>query len=90
MPTDADAALPRRRHREISLGEQKRTSGFSLKEVVGRDLDRIWLRDGRFVHGIKLPHLLKDFPVKDFMLIQSGKLRHRTASRLKKGFYFGR
>ena len=43
---------------------------FKLKEVVGRDLDRIWLPDGKFIHAIQLPHLMKDFPVGEFMLIQ--------------------
>ena len=43
---------------------------FKLKEVVGRDLDRIWLPDGKFIHAIQLPHLMKDFLVSEFMLIQ--------------------
>ena len=44
---------------------------FYLNEVVGRELDRIWLPDGRQIHGIELPHLMKDFPVREFMLIQA-------------------
>lgn len=44
---------------------------FRLQAVVGRELDRIWLPDGRFIHGIELPHLLKDFPVREFMFVQA-------------------
>lgn len=44
---------------------------FRLQAIVGRELDRIWLPDGRFIHGIELPHLLKDFPVREFMLMQA-------------------
>ena len=42
-----------------------------LREVLGRDLDRIWLRDGRWIHPIQMPHLLKDHPIREFMLYQS-------------------
>jgi phenylacetate-CoA ligase len=44
---------------------------FALREVLGRDLDRIWLPDGRWIHPIQMPHLLKDYPVREFMLVQS-------------------
>jgi hypothetical protein len=44
---------------------------FKLREVVGRDLDRIWLPDGKWIHGIEFPHLLKDFAVREFMFVQS-------------------
>jgi phenylacetate-CoA ligase len=44
---------------------------FTLREVVGRDTERIWLPDGRWIHGIQIPHLMKDFPVREFMLVQS-------------------
>ncbi len=43
---------------------------FHLHEVIGRDLDGIWLPDGRWVHGIEIPHLLKDYPVREFQLVQ--------------------
>jgi len=33
-------------------------------------MDRVWLRDGRWVHGSQLPHLMKDYPVREFMLTQ--------------------
>ena len=47
---------------------------FILHEVVGRDLDRLWLPDGRWVHGISVPHLMKDFPVRDFQVAQDADL----------------
>lgn len=43
---------------------------LTLHEVLGREVDRIWLRDGRWIHGAQLPHLMKDHPVKEFMLLQ--------------------
>ena len=43
---------------------------FELHEVIGRETDRIWLPNGRWIHGIQMPHLMKDYPVKEFMLVQ--------------------
>lgn len=43
---------------------------FALGEVLGRDTARIWLRDGRWIHGIQLPHMVKDYPVREFMFLQ--------------------
>jgi phenylacetate-CoA ligase len=43
---------------------------LQIEEVVGRDVGRIWLRDGRWVHGISIPHLMKDYPVREFQLVQ--------------------
>jgi phenylacetate-CoA ligase len=43
---------------------------FSLLEVLGREVDRLWLPDGRWIHGIQIPHLMKDYPVKEFLLRQ--------------------
>jgi phenylacetate-CoA ligase len=44
---------------------------FRLHSVVGRTAERIWLPNGSFIHGFQFPHLLKDFPVREFMVIQS-------------------
>ena len=41
-----------------------------LHEIVGRESARIWLPDGRWVMSEELPHLLKDYPVKEFMCVQ--------------------
>ncbi|HWQ34191.1 MAG TPA: hypothetical protein VNQ79_15190 [Blastocatellia bacterium] len=43
---------------------------FTLPEVIGRDLDRVWLPDGRWLNSLQFPHLIKDFPVHEYMLIQ--------------------
>jgi phenylacetate-CoA ligase len=43
---------------------------FTLHNVVGRTLDRIWLPDGRFIHGAQFPHMMKDFPVREFQVVQ--------------------
>lgn len=43
---------------------------LALHEVLGRDTDRIWLPNGRWITGIQIPHLMKDYPVREFMLVQ--------------------
>lgn len=47
---------------------------FVLHEVVGRDVDRLWLPDGRWVNGLSVPHMMKDFPVRDFQVAQGEDL----------------
>ncbi len=56
---------------KFPIGSKSGQPTFYLREIVGRDLDRLWLPDGRNIHGIELPHLMKDFPVREFMLIQA-------------------
>ena len=41
-----------------------------LDAVVGRTVDRIWLRQGGYIHGNQFPHMLKDFPIREFMVVQ--------------------
>jgi phenylacetate-CoA ligase len=43
---------------------------FALPEVIGRALDGISLPDGGWIHGIEFPHMFKDYPVREFMLVQ--------------------
>jgi phenylacetate-CoA ligase len=43
---------------------------FTLQEVLGRDTDRIWLRNGRWITGLQMPHLLKDFAIQEFQFVQ--------------------
>jgi len=43
---------------------------FLLKEIVGRDVDRIWLPDGRWITGLQIPHMMKDYPVREYMFVQ--------------------
>ncbi len=43
---------------------------FILHEVVGREADRIWLHDGRWIHGIEFRHTMKDYAVAEFQVAQ--------------------
>ena len=43
---------------------------FVLPDVMGRVVDRISLPDGRWVAGLEVPHLLKDYPVREFLFLQ--------------------
>lgn len=43
---------------------------FVLHEVVGRESARLWLPDGGWVAGEQFPHMLKDYPVKEYMCRQ--------------------
>ena len=59
---------------------------FFLHEVVGRVTDGVWLPDGRWIHGIEFPHLLKDHPVREFMLLQRPDYSVRLMIVPKNGF----
>jgi phenylacetate-CoA ligase len=68
-------AMPMLRYRVGDIGKWPAGSSpghptFQIDEVIGRELDRIWLKNGKWVHGSELPHLLKDFPVREFSLVQ--------------------
>jgi phenylacetate-CoA ligase len=68
-------AMPMIRYRvgdiaKFPASSQPGHPAFWLEEVIGRNLDGIWLTDGRWIHGNELPHLLKDFPVREFSLVQ--------------------
>ena len=43
---------------------------FMLHEIAGREGARLWLPDGRWVMSEELPHLLKDYPLKEYMCVQ--------------------
>ncbi|MFN0085094.1 MAG: hypothetical protein ACKVX9_06880 [Blastocatellia bacterium] len=67
--------MPMIRYRIDDVGRFPRGSRpghptFSLHEVVGRVTDGVWLPDGRWIHGIEFPHMMKDHPVREFMLLQ--------------------
>jgi phenylacetate-CoA ligase len=51
-------------------GARPGTPALRLDEVIGRDVSRIWLADGRWVHGLSIPHLMKGYPVREFQLVQ--------------------
>jgi len=67
--------MPMLRYRVGDLGRFPNGSkpgqpAFKLHEVLGREADRIWLPDGRWIHGIQMPHMMKDYPIKEFRLTQ--------------------
>jgi phenylacetate-CoA ligase len=43
---------------------------FVLTEIMGRTTDRIWLPSGSWISGLQLPHLMKDYPIREFMFLQ--------------------
>ena len=51
-------------------GSKRGTPAFVLHEIAGRESARLWLPDGRWVMSEELPHMLKDYPVKEFMCVQ--------------------
>jgi phenylacetate-CoA ligase len=51
-------------------GSSSGNPAHRIEEVIGREVDRVWLKDGSWVHGNEVPHLLKDFPVREFSLVQ--------------------
>lgn len=57
-----------------------------LREIVGRDTARIWLPDGRWIHGIQLPHMLKDYPVAEFMFRQRADYSVELEVVARRGF----
>jgi phenylacetate-CoA ligase len=44
---------------------------YALHAVVGRSVDQLWLPTGECVHGHEFPHLLKDYPVREFVVEQN-------------------
>ncbi|MGA9771356.1 MAG: hypothetical protein WBV94_20140 [Blastocatellia bacterium] len=67
--------MPMLRYRIGDVGlfpEQSRPGhpAFRLREIIGRDTDRIWLPDGRWITGLQIPHMMKDHPVREYMFTQ--------------------
>lgn len=71
FPTDARPGMP----------------AHTLHEIVGRDMDRLWMPDGRWMHPVALPHLMKDFPIRDFQLHQHAD--YRVTVRIVAGAGYG-
>lgn len=68
-------AMPMLRYRigdvaRFPAGARPGEPATRLLEVIGRDVDRVWLPDGRWMNGLAFPHLLKDFPIEDFQVVQ--------------------
>lgn len=71
--------MPMLRYRigDIGLFPEGSRPGFpalSLLEVSGREADRICLPGGKWVNGVTFPHLMKDYPVSDFQIVQARDL----------------
>lgn len=69
-------AMPLIRYRVGDVGKfnpnaKQGHPAFAVEAVLGRELDRIFTPDGRWIHGIELPHLLKDFAVREFVFVQA-------------------
>jgi phenylacetate-coenzyme A ligase PaaK-like adenylate-forming protein len=84
-------AMPMIRYRIDDVGRFQRGScpghpTFALSEVMGRVTDGVRLPDGRWVHGIEFPHLMKDYPVREFMLLQHKDYSVRLMIVPKNGF----
>lgn len=68
-------AMPMIRYRVGDVGRFPEVSKrghptFILHEVIGRIADRIWLPDGGWITGLQIPHMMKDYPVKEFVFSQ--------------------
>ncbi len=68
-------AMPMIRYRVGDIGRFPAISKpghptFVLHEVLGRATDRIWLPNAGWITGLQFPHMLKDYPVREFMFIQ--------------------
>jgi phenylacetate-CoA ligase len=69
-------AMPMIRYRvgdvaEFPAGSKPGFPTFSLEEIIGRELDRIWLKEGGWISGAQLPHLLKGFHIREYSFFQS-------------------
>lgn len=83
--------MPMIRYRIDDVGRFPRGSRpghptFHLHEVIGRITDGVRMPDGRWIHGIEFPHLLKDHPVREFMLHQKADYSVRLMIVPKAGF----
>lgn len=54
----------------FSGGDRPGQPAFALKEVLGRTTDRIWLPSGNWISGLQMPHMMKDYPIREFMFLQ--------------------
>ena len=68
-------AMPMLRYRIGDVGRFPEGSrpghpAFVLHEIAGREGARLWLPDGRWLMSQELPHMLKDYPVREFMCVQ--------------------
>src|SRR6185437_9833951 len=67
-------------------GSKPGTPVLILRDVAGRDVDRIWLPDGRWISGLQIPHLMKDYPVREYMFLQRSDYSVEIKIAPKTGF----
>jgi len=84
-------AMPLLRYRVGDLGRFPAGSvpghpSLHLEEVVGRITDRIWLADGRWMDGHQVPHLLKDFAIREYALVQNADTTIELFIETRAGF----
>jgi phenylacetate-CoA ligase len=51
-------------------GSQPGHPVFHLEDVLGRSVDGLHTPDGRWLNGLGIPHLLKDFAIREFQVLQ--------------------
>lgn len=69
-------AMPMLRYRigdvgRFPSGSRPGHPALQLTEVHGRILDRLHLPNGRWLHGVGIAHLMKDFPLREFQIRQA-------------------
>lgn len=70
-------AMPMIRYRiddeaRFPAGSRPGHPAFVLEEILGRKLDGLHLPNGGWLHGVGIPHLMKDQPVREFQIHQHG------------------
>lgn len=73
-------AMPMLRYRigdvaRFESGSRPGHPALRLPEVFGRTLDRLHLPNGRWLHGVGIAHLMKDFPLREFQIRQGADYR---------------
>ncbi len=61
-------------------------ASFTLPLIVGRELNMLWRADGSRVSGMFFPHMLKDFPLREFQVRQSETLDVTVLVAPREGF----
>jgi phenylacetate-CoA ligase len=59
---------------------------LSLREVIGREADCVWTPNGHRIQGEFIPHMMKGFPVREYMLYQNANYSVQLKIVPKAGF----
>lgn len=84
-------AMPMLRYRigdmgRFPAGSRPGHPALVLHEIAGRESARLWLPNGGWVASTELPHMLKDYPVKEFMCVQRADYSVQLQIVPKNGF----